>query len=100
MLLKNFACGRVFSFLYVNFVHDLIHYLYANCDKCCKQNFACGGLSSLLYFNFVYNFINYLCATVTVFVKKNPPRWVSCNFFFIFVIFLFICFLLFLQIFF
>src|SRR3989442_15951644 len=36
-VVKNFACGELFSFLYFNFVHDFIHYLCANCDKCCKN---------------------------------------------------------------
>src|SRR5437867_13245620 len=36
-VVKNFACGGFFSFLYFNFVHDFIHYLCANCDKCCKK---------------------------------------------------------------
>src|SRR5437867_12862738 len=44
-VVKNFACGGLFSFLHLNFVHDSIYYLCANCDKCCKEKFSCGGLS-------------------------------------------------------
>src|SRR3989442_15621342 len=39
-VVKNFACGELFSFLYFNFVYDSIHYLCANCNKYCNKNFG------------------------------------------------------------
>ena len=36
-VVKNFACGGLFSILYFNFVHDSIHYFCANCDKFCRK---------------------------------------------------------------
>ena len=72
-VVKHFACGGLSSLLYLNFVHDSVHYLCANCDKFCQKNFACGGLSSLLYFNFIHDFINYLYTTVTNVVNKILP---------------------------
>ena len=50
-VVKNFAGGGLLSFLNFNLVHDFIHYLCANGDKCCKK-IDCGGLSAFLYFNF------------------------------------------------
>src|SRR3989442_1024290 len=47
-VVKNFACGGLFSILYFNFVHDSIHYFCADCGKFCRKISPAAGF--FLYF--------------------------------------------------
>src|SRR3989442_15369280 len=73
-VVKNFACGGLFSLLYFNSVHDSVHYLCANCDKFCKKNSPAADFSrSCISISFTIPFI--ICVqTVTNSVKKFRLR--------------------------
>src|SRR3989442_15289970 len=77
MLLKNFACGGLSTFLHFNFVHDSIKYLCATLTVVVK-NFPCAQAFVLLVFQFRLRFNSlFVCSDKRC--KKIRLMLVKCS---------------------
>src|SRR3989442_1725628 len=84
-VVKNFACGGLFSLLYLNFVHDSIHYLCANCDKFCKKISPAAGFFWFFFFlNFFTIFFLFFVPNLLNSLKKFALGGTFSFFFFFF----------------
>src|SRR5437879_4975508 len=69
-VVKNFACGGLFSFLYFNFAHDFINCLLATVTDVVKK-FRLRPVFLVLVCQFLSRLIHYLYANCENCCKKN-----------------------------